>query len=199
MGKRAPHHLELTNASARVLDCTKADFLSPPISSSTLAAKGKPGGKHFQERPPGSASQSVPPPAPINASLRKIPAQARPARSPGKAQGLQRAAARQNILPHRSTQLTTPAERGLKWGREKEMTQEPFSSGRLRYPGWGAPSDQPQPCQPEQSLCCPPGRSRTSTSTPNCPSRALPHLALISKAAFQSFLPLCTQSSCVCA
>lgn len=133
MGKRAPHHLELTNASARVLDCTKADFLSPAISSSTLAAKGKPGGKHFQERPPGSASQSVPPPAPINASLRKIPAQARPARSPGKAQGLQRA--RQNILPHRSTQLTTPAERGLKWGREKEMTQEPFSSGRLRYPG----------------------------------------------------------------
>lgn len=36
VGKRAPHHLELTNASARVLDCTKADFLSllshPPPS-----------------------------------------------------------------------------------------------------------------------------------------------------------------------
>lgn len=56
-----------------------------------------------RERPPGSASQFVPPPAPINASLRRIPAQAPPAHSPGKApgaEGLQGAGARQNILPH---------------------------------------------------------------------------------------------------
>lgn len=48
LGKRAPYHLELTNASARVLNFTKAAFRSPPISFATLAAKGKPEGKHFQ-------------------------------------------------------------------------------------------------------------------------------------------------------
>lgn len=144
VGKPTPHHLELTNASARVLNQTKAEFLSPPISFSTLAAKGKPGDKHFQGEASSLLCQAL---CASSSPHQRFPAE-NPSKNPGT--GTARLPSRKSSgswgtaesrskakppCPTHTEPLTTPAERGLKWGREKEMTQELSSSGRLRYPG----------------------------------------------------------------